>query len=62
MGETKVSEEKKNKIETEKKPEQKPEPKEPEKKPEKKPAQKQEQKLETKELIPLKLLLKWLIC
>lgn len=44
MGETKVSEEKKNKIETEKKPEQKPEPKEPEKKPEKKPAQKQEPK------------------
>ena len=44
MGETKASEEKKNKIETEKKPEQKPEPKEPEKKPEKKPAQKQEPK------------------
>lgn len=49
MEETKASEEKKNKIETEKKPEQKPEPKEPEKKPEKKPAQKQEQKLETKQ-------------
>ena len=44
MEETKASEEKKNKIETEKKPEQKPEPKEPEKKPEKKPAQKQEPK------------------
>ena len=44
MGETKASEEKKNKIETEKKPEQKPEPKELEKKPEKKPAQKQEPK------------------
>lgn len=44
MEETKVSEEKKNKIETEKKPEQKPEPKEPEKKPEKKTAQKQEPK------------------
>ena len=49
MEEMKASEEKKNKIETEKKPEQKPEPKEPEKKPEKKPAQKQEQKLETKQ-------------
>ena len=49
MEEVKASEEKKNKIETEKKPEQKPEPKEPEKKPEKKPAQKQEQKLETKQ-------------
>lgn len=48
MEEMKASEEKKNKIETEKKPEQKPEPTEPEKKPEKKPAQKQEQKLETK--------------
>ena len=44
MEEMKASEEKKNKIETEKKPEQKPEPKEPEKKPEKKPAQKQEPK------------------
>lgn len=44
MEEVKASEEKKNKIETEKKPEQKPEPKEPEKKPEKKPAQKQEPK------------------
>lgn len=44
MEETKASEEKKNKIETEKKPEQKPEPKEPEKKPEKKPDQKQELK------------------
>lgn len=44
MEETKASEEKKNKIETEKKPEQKPEPKKPEKKPEKKPAQKQEPK------------------
>lgn len=49
MEEMKASEEKKNKIETEKKPEQKPEPKEPEKKPEKKPAPKQEQKLETKQ-------------
>lgn len=44
MEKTKASEEKKNKIETEKKPEQKPEPKEPEKKPEKKTAQKQEPK------------------
>lgn len=44
MEETKASEEKKNKIEPEKKPEQKPEPKEPEKKPEKKTAQKQEPK------------------
>lgn len=44
MEETKTSEEKKNKIEPEKKPEQKPEPKEPEKKPEKKTAQKQEPK------------------
>ena len=49
MEEMKASEEKKNKIEIEKKPEQKPEPKESEKKPEKKTSQKQEQKLETKQ-------------